>query len=47
MEHEVLEVDEAYAYNLYMKPHWVRAITKTQMLIGNVKESVVALINHG
>ena len=30
-----------------MKPHWVRARTETAVRIGDVKESVVALIDHG
>ena len=31
----------------YAKPHWARATTETPVRIGDVKEPVVALIDHG
>ena len=39
--------EEEYAESHYMKPDYVRATTETPAHIGDFKEPVVALINHG
>ena len=41
------EVDEDMVDSHYTRPHWARATTETPMKIGEKKETVVALINHG
>ena len=40
-------VEDGFTESHYMKPHWVRATTDTPVRIGDVKESVLALIDHG
>ena len=44
---EVLEEEEDYASSHYTRPHWARATTETPVRVGDVKEPVVALIDHG
>ena len=44
---EMLKVDEGYTDQHYTKPHWVRATKETSMQIEDVKEPIVALIEHG
>ena len=41
------EVDEDMVENHYTRPHWARATTETPVKIGEKKETVVALIDHG
>ena len=41
------EEEEVMADNHYSRPHWARATTETPMKIGEKKETVVALIDHG
>ena len=41
------KVDEDMADIHYTRPHWARAITETPVKIGEKKETVVALIDHG
>ena len=41
------EVDEDMVDSHYTRPHWARATTETPMKIGEKKETVVALIDHG
>ena len=41
------EVDEDMVDSHYTRPHWVRATTETPVKIGEKKETVVALIDHG
>ena len=41
------EVNEDMVDNHYTRPHWARATTETLMKIGEKKETVVALIDHG
>ena len=43
---EVTTEDE-WSDNHYMKPYWARAITETPLRIVDVKEPVVAWIDHG
>ena len=42
-----IAVEDELAESHYAKPHWARATTETPVRIGNVKEPVVALIDHG
>ena len=44
---EEMAVEDELAESHYAKPHWARATTKTPVRIGDVKEPVVALIDHG
>ena len=39
MEEEILD-------SYYTKPHWAKATTETPFRIGDVKEPVVAMIDH-
>ena len=41
-----MAVEDELAESHYAKPHWARATTETPVRIGNVKEPVVALIDH-
>ena len=41
------EVDEDMVDNHYTRPHWARATTEMPVKIGEKKETVVALIDHG
>jgi hypothetical protein len=43
------ETDESekLAGNNFSRPHWARATTETPVRIGERKETVVALIDHG
>ena len=41
------EGEEVMADNHYSRPHWARATTETLVKIGEKKETVVALIDHG
>ena len=41
------ERDEVIADSHYTRPHWARATTETPVKIGEKKETVVALIDHG
>ena len=47
MSTETLEADEDYVDSHYMRPHWARVTTEASVQIGDVKEPVVALIDHG
>ena len=47
MSTETLEADEDYVDSHYTRPHWARATTEAPVRIGDVKEPVVALIDHG
>ena len=40
-------VEDELAESHYAKPHWARATIETPVRIGDVKELVVALIDHG
>ena len=40
-------MEEKLSDNHYMRPHWARATTETPVWIGDMKEPVVALIDHG
>ena len=40
------EVEDELPDSHYTKPHWARTTTETPVHIGNVKEPVVALIDH-
>jgi hypothetical protein len=41
------EDEEVITGNHYSRPHWARATTETPVKIGEKKETVVALIDHG
>ena len=41
------EVEDEIPNSHYTKPHWARATTETPVRIGNIKEPVLALIDHG
>ena len=41
------EVEEDMVDSHYTRPHWARATTETPVKIGEKKETVVALIDHG
>ena len=41
-----MAVEDEFSDNHYMKPHWANATTETLVRISDVKESVVALIDH-
>ena len=41
------EEEEVVADSHYSRPHWARATTETPVKIGEKKETVVALIDHG
>ena len=41
------EVHEDIVDNHYTQLHWVRAMTETSIKLGERKETVVALIEHG
>ena len=41
------EEEEVMADSHYSRPHWARATTETPVKIGDKKETVVALIDHG
>ena len=40
-------LEDKLAESDYAKPHWARASTETPVQIGDVQESVVALVEHG
>ena len=40
-------MEEKFPESHYMSPHWARVMTETTVWIGDVKEPVVALIDHG
>ena len=40
-------MEEDFTDKHYMKPHWARATMESPVQIGDVKELVVALIDHG
>ena len=42
-----VDVEDEFSESHYMKQHWARATTKTPVRIRDLKEQVVALINHG
>ena len=42
-----IAMEDELAESHYAKPHWARATTETPVRIGDVKEPVVALIDHG
>ena len=42
-----MAAEEELVESHYARPHWARETTKTPVPIGDVKESVVALIDHG
>ena len=42
-----IAVEDELAESDYAKSHWARATTETPVRIGDVKEPVVALIDHG
>ena len=41
------EVEDEIPNSHYTRPHWARATTETLVRIGNIKEPVLALIDHG
>ena len=41
------EVEDKIPNSHYTRPHWARATTETPVRIGNIKEHVLALIDHG
>ena len=41
------EEEEVMADSHYSRPHWARATTETLVKIGEKKETMVALIDHG
>ena len=41
------EVGDGFPDSHYTKPHWARATTETPVRIGNIRDPVVALIDHG
>ena len=41
------EVEDEIPNSHYTKPHWARPTTETPVRIGNIKEPVLALIDHG
>jgi hypothetical protein len=40
-------VEDELPESHYTKPHWGRATTKTPVRLGNIKEPVITLIDHG
>ena len=40
------EVEDEIPNSHYTRPHWARATTETLVRIGNIKELVLALIDH-
>jgi hypothetical protein len=44
---EETDESEVIADSHYSRPHWARATTETLVRIGEKKETVVALIDHG
>ena len=44
---EMFKVDKDYVDSHYTRPHWSRAMMETQVWIGDAKELMVALIDHG
>ena len=40
------EVEDEIPNSHYTRPHWARATTETPVRIGNIKEPVLALIEH-
>ena len=44
---EILQADEDYTDSHYTRPDWARETTETLVRIKDVKESVVAFIDHG
>ena len=47
MSTETLEADEGYVDSHYTRQHWARATTEAPVRFGDVKEPMVALIDHG
>ena len=41
------QVEDEIPNSHYTRPHWARATTETPVRIGNIKEPVLALIDHG
>ena len=41
------EVEDEIPNSHYTRPHWACATTETPVRIGNIKEPVLALIDHG
>ena len=41
------EVEDEIPNSHYTRPHWARGTTETPVRIGNIKEPVLALIDHG
>ena len=41
------EVKDEIPNSHYTRPHWARATTETLVRIGNMKEPVLAVIDHG
>ena len=41
------EVGDEIPNSHYTRPHWARATTETPVQIGNIKEPVLELIDHG
>ena len=44
---EELEIEQEFADSHFARPHWARATTETPVRMGDLKDSVVALIDHG
>ena len=42
-----MATEDELAESHYTRPQWARAMTETPVHIGDVKEPVVALIDHG
>ena len=40
-------VEDELAESHYLKPHWARETMETPIRIGDIKELVVALVDHG
>ena len=41
------EMEDEIPNSHYTRPHWARATTETPVQIGNIKEPVLELIDHG
>ena len=44
---EGLEVEQEFVDSHFARPHWARATTETPVRMGDLKDPVVALIDHG
>ena len=42
-----MEVEDGIPNSHYIRPHWARGTAETLVRIGNIKELVLALIDHG